>query len=204
MEAVNLKDYTIYIVLTRTQTVISKLIQILKKDEYTHAAIALDKDLEQMYSFGRKNTYNPFVGKFRKEHIDEGVYNFCDTLPGVIIEVSVSKQQYEKAKGLVNHFITNCDLYKYNYQGLFYTLLNKGVYREDRFLCSEFVYYILKESKIVNFKKSGNLIRPQNLLDIKGKMVYKGNLKHIEHSHKSIKKIKQESFFMTLKKSVLY
>ena len=56
----------LYIVLTRTNTVMSNLIQILKNDEYTHAAISLDKELNHMYSFGRRNTYNPFVGRFKK------------------------------------------------------------------------------------------------------------------------------------------
>lgn len=44
----------IYIVLTRTNTLISRIIRLFMNDEYTHAAIALDKELNNMYSFGRK------------------------------------------------------------------------------------------------------------------------------------------------------
>ena len=54
--------YCLYIVLTSLNTVIARLIWIIKKDEFTHAAISLDKQLEYMYSFGRKYTYNPFIG----------------------------------------------------------------------------------------------------------------------------------------------
>ena len=178
------KSY-LYIVLTRTDTVISRLIQLLKNDEYTHAAISLDKELNYMYSFSRRNTYNPFIGKFRKEDIHEGLYKFCDTVQGVIIEVEVSKEQYEKAKALLDHFITNSSFYKYNYMGLLYNLLNKPASRDDRFLCSEFVYHILKESGIADFKISKNLVRPQNLIDIEGRIVYKGNLKEIKSRKKN-------------------
>lgn len=170
----------LYIVLTRTNTVISRLIQLFKNDEYTHAAISLDKELNYMYSFGRRNTYNPFIGRFRKEDINEGIYKFCDTLPGAIIEVEVSREQHEKAKALLEHFITNSKLYKYNYKGLLHSLLNKPACSEDRFLCSEFVYHILNESGIADFKISRNLVRPQSLLKLEGRMIFKGNLKDIK------------------------
>ena len=49
-----MERFYLYIVLTRTNTVMSKLIQIFKNYEYTHAAISLDKGLNQMYSFGRR------------------------------------------------------------------------------------------------------------------------------------------------------
>ncbi len=175
-----MERFYLYIVLTRTNTVMSKLIQIFKNDEYTHAAISLDKGLNQMYSFGRRKTYNPFIGRFKKEDINEGIYKFCDTLPGAIIEIEVSRRQYEKAKVLLEHFISNSDLYKYNYKGVMHSLLNRAVCSDDKFLCSEFVYYILEESGIAELKIARNLVRPQSLLDIKGKMIYKGNLKKIE------------------------
>lgn len=70
-----MRKFHLYIVVTRTNTVLSRLIQLVKNDEYTHAAIALDMELDSMYSFGRKHTYNPFVGglsekPLMKEHIN--------------------------------------------------------------------------------------------------------------------------------------
>ena len=62
-----MENRCLYIVLTRTNTVISKLIHVINNDEYTHAAIALDKELDHMYSFGRKYTFNPFIGVFKHE-----------------------------------------------------------------------------------------------------------------------------------------
>jgi len=158
----------------------SRLIQLFKHDEYTHASISLDKELNHMYSFGRRTTYNPFIGRFKKEDINEGIYKFWDTLPGAIIEVEVSKEQYENAKEILEKFISDSNLYKYNYKGLIHCLLNKEVISENRFLCSEFVYHILKESGAADLKISRNLVRPVSLLNIDGNMIYKGNLKKIK------------------------
>ncbi len=173
----------VYIVLTRTNTVISRLIHTIKNDNYTHAAISLDENLEQMYSFGRKFTFNPFIGVFRKEEIDKGAYRVSPTVPSVIIEIQVSKEQYEKVKEILECFIANSSHYKYNYIGLLHNLLQKSVCYENKFLCSEFVYYILNESGIVDFNKSRNLVRPENFLNVEGKIIFEGDLKTIEFTH---------------------
>ncbi|MGI6733036.1 MAG: hypothetical protein ACOX4J_02500 [Anaerovoracaceae bacterium] len=171
-----MENRSLYIVLTRTNTFISRLIHVLKNDEYTHAAIALDRELEYMYSFGRKYALNPFLGGFKREEINKGLYKLYRNVPCLIIEVQVTAQQHKKAQALLSHFIANRYLYKYNYMGLFYGFFQKTVCRDHRFLCSEFVYYVLKESGIVDFRISRNLVRPQNLLEVKGEIIYKGNL----------------------------
>lgn len=175
-----MKQNHIYIVLTRTSSIVSKIIRIVKNDEYTHASISFDKKLNRMYSFGRKYSYFPFIGRFKHEYINRGLYKRCRTLPGVIIELEVSEQQYNRAEILLEQFISNSGLYKYNYMGLVHSLLNVSVHCDDRFLCSEFVYYIINESGIIDLKKSPNLIRPQNLLYVKGNVIYKGDLKLID------------------------
>ena len=171
------QDYRLYIVLTRPQTVLSWLIRFIKKDDYTHAAISLDRGLRQMYSFGRKVYFNPFIGGFVQERLDQGLYKLHKILPGVVLEIEVSKEQYAKANDLLERFILKKNTYKYNYLGLLSSLFQKEACCCSRFLCSEFVYYILKESGIVDLKISRNLVRPQNFLDIKAKIIYQGNLK---------------------------
>ena len=175
-----MEQYHLYIVLTRTNSIVSKIIRLVKDDEYTHASISLDKELNRMYSFGRKYTCFPFIGRFKHEYIYQGLYKRCKTLPGVIIELEVTKEQYNRAELLLDQFISNSNLYKYNYMGFVYNLLNLSTRDEYRYLCSEFVYYIINELGIVDLKKSPNLVRPQNLLYINGKIIYKGDLKLIK------------------------
>jgi len=171
-----MQRYCLYLVLTRTNTVMSKAIQLIKKDEYTHAAIALDRELNHMYSFGRKYTYFPFKGIFKRENLRTGLYKHHRNLPVVIMEIEITKQQYENAEILLNRFITHSKRYKYNYKGIFHCLFNKPSYCDYRFLCSEFVYYILNESGITDLKIPRNLVRPQSLLDLESRIVYQGTI----------------------------
>ena len=64
----------IYIVLTYTGTILSKLVKMYTKREFSHVSIALDEDLKEMYSFGRLNPYNPFIGGFVHEYMDKGTF----------------------------------------------------------------------------------------------------------------------------------
>lgn len=71
----------LYVVLTRSNTIISNLIHIIKEDEYTYAALALDRNLEYMFSFGRRYANNPFLGCFRREQLHKGIYARHKELP---------------------------------------------------------------------------------------------------------------------------
>ncbi|MGL4873349.1 MAG: hypothetical protein ACRC30_01695 [Clostridium sp.] len=172
-----MKKYHIYIILTRTNSGLSNLIKLFTGAMYTHAAISLDKNLDEMYGFSRKYTYNPFIGVLKKEDVTEGLYKHQKKLLGKVIELEVSKEEYRRFIVLFQEYIDNRHRYKYNTKGLFYGLINKEKNIEDRFLCSEFVYHILKESGILNWDKPPNLIRPQDLVNLKGNNLYEGDLK---------------------------
>lgn len=169
----------IYIILTRTNTFLSRIISFVKNDEYTHASISLDESFEEMYSFGRKYTYNPFIGAFVKESFNKGIFGIHENLHGIIMEIQVTDKQYRAAKKMISKFIVNRSSYSYNYLGLVCGLFNKEVFFERSFLCSEFVYYILNSSTIVDLNMHRSLVRPQDLLNLNGEIIYEGNLKNI-------------------------
>lgn len=178
-----MENYKIYIVLTRTNSVMSNMIKCIKKDKYTHAAISFDKDLNHMYGFSRKYTYNPLIGVFKKEDINKGLYKLQKDLPGVIIEVEITEKQYTILQTILDEFILEKDKYKYNTKGLFYALLNKEIKVNDKFLCSEFVYYLLKEINLIDWDMSSNLVRPVHLVNVPGKVVFEGNLKDLRQEN---------------------
>ena len=173
-----MENYRIYVVLTKTNTILSRLIGIIKNDEYTHSSISLNKNLETMYSFGRRNKYNPFIGRFVKENLDEGVFGLQKNLKGLVLELKVTPEQYGRIDELLSEFIINRNNYRYNYFGLINSVLNIEAYSNDRFLCSEFVYYILNECGVANLNKPRNLVRPVDLLKLNGQVVFKGYIKN--------------------------
>ncbi|MGL5414827.1 MAG: hypothetical protein ACRDAU_04105 [Clostridium sp.] len=180
-----MKKEKIYVVLTRTNSGLSNAVKLITKDKYTHAAISLDKELNEMYGFSRKYTYNPFIGVFKKENVTKGLYKHQKVLPGIILEIEVTKEQYIEFKTIIDEFIINSYRYKYNSKGLIYVLLNKEMSEENKFLCSEFVYYILNQCGIVEWNMAANLIRPQQLLNLPGRIIYEGDLKEIVYGEKT-------------------
>ena len=61
----------VYVILSYTGTILSKIVKAFTMKQYSHTSISLDENLKQMYSFGRLNPYNPFIGGFVHEKIDE-------------------------------------------------------------------------------------------------------------------------------------
>ena len=51
---------TIYILLTRSGTLLSNLVYAVTGANYTHASLAFDEDLSCLYSSTRKNGYTMF------------------------------------------------------------------------------------------------------------------------------------------------
>lgn len=172
-----MKSYYIYIVLTRTNTTMSRAIQVLKNDEYTHASITLDPELHSMYSFGRKYTSNPLIGHFKKEELCTGLFGRQKTLPCLAFEIEVTASQYHKVRSNLQKFIDHKELYKYNYMGLIHSFQKKSQHYEHRFLCSEFVYHILKESDVIDLKIPRNLVRPEHLKQVGWPVYFEGDLR---------------------------
>lgn len=165
----------IYIVVTRTGTFLSNLIKIYTKDEFTHSSISLDKELNQMYSFGRLNPYNPFYGGFVHEGIHKGTFKRFKKTEVAIYELEITKEKYERAKELITEIELNKKNYGFNILGLFLIAINRKRIKKNTFYCAEFVEYVLKNSKIHN--EWPDLIRPENFKNIQNaKLVYKGLL----------------------------
>lgn len=168
----------IYIILTHTGTVLSTIIKYYTKDEFSHVSIALDADLEEMYSFGRLNPYNPFLGSFVHEHINKGTFKRFKKTKTEVYSMFVTDEQYEKAKKTIEYFNNNKQKYKFNIIGLACVSINKKIMRKNSFYCAEFVKHILKVIGITEVNELPKIIRPQNFKQLKGlRLEYEGLLK---------------------------
>ena len=65
---------TIYILLTRSGTLLSKLVYAVTGASYTHASMAFDEELNCLYSSTRKNGYTMFPAGPSKEYLNRGVF----------------------------------------------------------------------------------------------------------------------------------
>lgn len=58
---------SIYIVLTKTNTALSRVIGVVTSDPYTHASISMDKKLDSLYTFSRLQPEKPLPAGFTIE-----------------------------------------------------------------------------------------------------------------------------------------
>lgn len=171
----------IYIVLTHTGTILSKIIKSYTKDEFSHISIALDRQLQEMYSFGRLHSYNPFWGGFVHEYIDKGTYKrFYKTITRVY-SYEVTEEQYEKLKNNIKQIETKKEDYKFNMIGLFAVGFHKKIGKEHSFYCAEFVKYVIEKADInMNLP---TVIKPEDFKNVNGiQEIYSGFLRKYNYS----------------------
>ena len=171
------KTKRIYIVLTYTGTILSKVIKFYTKAEYSHVSLSLDKKLNKMYSFGRLNAYNPFIGGFVHEGVDRGTFKrFKNTITEIYC-IEITNKQYNKIKQVIKKMKLNKNNYKFNFIGLVLAGINYKYKRANSFYCAEFVKYLISEANLelelpnvlkpIDFRKHNNLC-----------LLYKGKLKN--------------------------
>ena len=165
----------IYLVLTYTGTILSRIVRGFTRDEFTHVSIALDEELNHMYSFGRLNPYNPFIGGFVHESIEFGTFKRFHKTRTKIYSMEVDQKQYETIKKVIKDIKMDKTNYRFNIIGLIGVLLHYKVKREKCFYCAEFVKYVLDQSQL----KLGlpELIKPNDFQNLFGsKEIYTGFL----------------------------
>lgn len=170
----------VYLVLTRTGTVFSKIIGIATGKKYTHASIASNEMLTDMYSFCRDHKEHPLPANFNHEDIFTEVFGACKTIPSEVYRIAVTDEQIERYHTLIRHFILNRAKYSYDVGALLPMALHiPHKMRNNKFVCSVWVGFMLGKTGIVNdLKKHPSLIEPEDFRSVKSaELIYKGDLK---------------------------
>lgn len=168
------RDKEIYVLLTDTGTVLTKIIRRFTKDPLNHASIAFDSDLNEVYSFGRKNPNNPFFAGFVKEDVRGDFFedSMCE-----LYRCTVSQTVYNNLRAQVLHFEQHQDMYKYNLVGMLGVVFNIEWERRYSYFCSQFVATIFQRSGMSLVDKSPLLVTPGDLQHTPElELVYQGRL----------------------------
>ncbi len=165
----------IYIVLTYTGTVISKMIKGFTKDKFCHSSISLDLELKQMYSFGRFYKYTPLLAGFVHEHIDSGTFKRFNKTVAKVYSLEITDEQYEKIKKIMKDFEKEKSKYKFNFIGMCAAGFDKKIHPKNYFYCAEFIKYVLEEAGIE--KQLPRIVKPIHFEQIDGaEEIYTGLL----------------------------
>jgi len=168
---------SIYILLTNTGTLFTKVIQGYTKAPYNHASISFDRELTELYSFGRKQPNNPLNGGFVKEDLKTGTFSKYPNTTCVIYELQVSEREIEKMKRVLHIFIRSDRKYLYNILGVIGIALKEPVEFSNSYFCSQFVAEILDRSGIKLWDKLPALVTPDDFRKSERlELIYEGKL----------------------------
>lgn len=167
----------IYIVLSQTRSIVSKLIQLATGDPFTHASISFGEEPEVMYSFGRVFPHNPVWGGFVRESVSFGtMMRFRDAEVAVVC-VPVNDEEYEQIRSCVHSMYGRRRQYGYNYIGLVCAKFGITYRWQNHYYCSEFIKEILEKFGVASEGELSDIVRPVEFLKLRrGKLIYRGRL----------------------------
>lgn len=165
----------IYIMVSKTNTLLGLTIQKLLGVSYNHCSIALDDSLEKVYSVGRKELWNMFAAGFVVESKSSGFFAVHHNSDIVLLRLPVSTEEKRKIRQVIAEYQqTPC---RYNFLGLVYCYRGIPMERENRLFCSQFVAQVLQRADVRLFDKPASLVRPHDFLGISSaEFVYTGKI----------------------------
>ncbi|WP_462409039.1 hypothetical protein [Neobacillus sp. Marseille-QA0830] len=170
----------VYVLLTDTGTVFTKIIKLYTKEPYNHASLVLDQQFDLVYSFGRKNPNNPLFAGFVKENLRGSPFRNADC---AIYCLSLTEMQFHKMMSRIREFEEQKNKYRYNLLGLIAVMLNVELNRKNAYFCSHFVASILDETGvIVKQHKPLSLVTPHDIKDCPSlELIFEGKLSTYFH-----------------------
>jgi len=203
-----MRKVTIYFIFTDTGTNLSRIINFCTRQSLNHVSIGFDKDLNEVYSFGRKNPKNPFSGGFVREDIRGA---FLKNANCAVYAFQLTEAERESILRNIKKIETNKDNYRYNFIGLIGVLLQIEIRRKYAFFCSEFVAEVLRDTNSISLSKPHCFITPTDIRSLVGmELIYDGKLGDYQYKDipDEVKQVEQReplpkpSFFLLITKRV--
>ncbi len=175
-----MNDY-IYVVVTQTGTILSRILKRITGDDYNHVSISTDPNLKVLYSFGRKNAYNPFFGGFVMESPRFGTFKRFSETDAVVLAIPVTHEMKEKMEERVVTMYRERKSYRYDTLGLLLAGFNIRYVRDNTYYCSTFVRDLLKEFGLTDDEIFSRFPKPAEFLELRsGEVIYRGKLRLYE------------------------
>lgn len=176
----------VYIVLSQTGTMLSRFLKLYTRCPYNHSSLALTEDLEVMFSFGRLNPYNPFVGGFVQESPFFGTFKRFRNTRVMVIEADVTSEAYAELCSQIRAMLRDRTEYHYNYLGLLLAALRIHWARNKCYYCSEFVKAMAEAAGMQGVESIPSIVKPMHLLRVRHKTVYEGKLRDYPPFRRSV------------------
>lgn len=172
------KEKQVYIILSQTGTILSRILKKITGAKYNHASISLDADLHTMYSFGRKNPYNPFFGGFVAESPRRGTFGRFRGTDAVVLSIPIETGKFHEMQAYLKKMKKNKKKYHYNYLGLILAYFHICYKQKNHYYCSEFVRDTLTRFQVADKEDFEPITPPISFLNLQNcKKIYIGKLR---------------------------
>jgi hypothetical protein len=168
---------TVYVLLTDTGTLLTKIIKWYTNAPYNHVSIVLDEKLDEMYSFGRKYPKNPLIAGFIKEDVYNGFYRYFHNTRCLLLKMNISSNEYRRIRSVIQSFDHQKDRYSYNLLGLVGVAVQIPIHQRDKYFCSQFVAEVFAKSGLNLWNLPPTLVTPHDFYQHpRFEIVYEGRL----------------------------
>ncbi|MBE5925396.1 MAG: hypothetical protein E7270_00170 [Lachnospiraceae bacterium] len=132
---------SIYIVVSRTNTKMGRLIRKFTRYDYNHISVSLNDALEPMYSFAREYYNNCLQGRFVEESLNRyGMNNMQSKLK--IYEIPVDRETYIRVKSKIKQMYIARKEYPYDFVG---AVVKRKRGKNQKYTCISFINEILED-----------------------------------------------------------
>lgn len=168
----------IYLVISQTGTLPSRILKAVTGAEYNHISISLGPELTRMYSFGRRQLYNPIWGGFVVESIYTGTFKRFPKTRAVVLAIPVSRKVYDELLITLEGMAADRAAYDYDLLGLFLAGLHICFRRQRHYYCSASVKELLLRYHVEGVGQLPDIVQPVHFLALpRGRRIFRGYLR---------------------------
>ena len=176
-EDVNGKYGIVYVVMFSNDSIVSKLIRMWTKSDFSHCAIGLDKKLENIYSFAKDREDTT---KNRVRFVRDNIKNYPD-LNIKVYAITIPFKYVYRLKKVFTEYIAHKMETSYNTLAILSIVINKQLRKLNEhfdkysMICSQFVYTALSMCNIqLGIDKVSYQVSPKDVdmtLDVKKNVI---------------------------------
>lgn len=165
----------LYIVISKTATRFGYMLRKVGKVKYNHAAVALDPELNEMYSFARKQYKTPLIVGMVKENVERYTLRKSSDIQVVIFKIPVTQEQYDDVNKMIQDMWNDRE-YLYNLFSVLTWPVTKGFAIYKAYSCIEFTMTVMERTGYT-LTKPAYQYTPDELLDLFSEYIYfQGNI----------------------------
>lgn len=169
----------IYIGLVDTPGIFAYIIRRFLKQKYIHVVISMDENMEEAYSFGRRNPFIPFFAGFTKED-KKKIFRAFPTADYMVYELECEETQKENIRQTLYYDMARRRSRHYAVIGLIFIVCGIPFYQKNHYTCSSYIAKLLEDNGIIIAKKHFSLVTPKDFYEYPDKnIIFEGSLSEI-------------------------